>query len=44
MVNKYRKNELMWYKLAKIHNEGYTYDYDTELLFYHKDDKLVYIR
>jgi len=30
MVNQYRKNELMWQKLAKIHLNGFIYNYDTE--------------
>ncbi|XP_015367522.1 PREDICTED: U3 small nucleolar RNA-associated protein 6 homolog [Diuraphis noxia] len=32
MVNQYRKNELMWQKLAKIHLKGFVYNYDTESL------------
>lgn len=32
MVNKYRKNELMWQKLAKIHLNGFVYNYDTEII------------
>ncbi|XP_060869408.1 U3 small nucleolar RNA-associated protein 6 homolog [Metopolophium dirhodum] len=32
MVNKYRRNELMWQKLAKIHLNGFVYNYDTDIL------------
>lgn len=32
MVNKYRRNELMWQKLARIHLNGFIYNYDGDTL------------
>ncbi|XP_003247432.1 uncharacterized protein LOC100569611 [Acyrthosiphon pisum] len=32
MVNKYRRNELMWQKLAKIHLKGFIYNFDKDIL------------
>jgi len=32
MVDIYRRNEYMWQQLAKIHLNGYTYNYNTDIL------------